>query len=87
MIWINIISTVINLTLLCILLHNNSLQKKNYKVMKEMLDMTYELSNMTEKDIDAQNKFNDSTIENIERHEEALKIIVNEIDRLEMRQW
>lgn len=78
MIW-TIINTIGPLTVIVLCLYNNYLQKKSQRLSKQALREIDEYYKTISRTINAQTKFNDSTIDNIERHEEALKIIVNYI--------
>ncbi|MDT9589683.1 hypothetical protein RON43_01035 [Lactobacillus gasseri] len=78
MIW-TIINTVGPLTVIVLCLYNNYLQKKSQLLSKQALREIDEYYKTISKAFDAQTKFNDSTVDNIERHEEALRIIVNRI--------
>lgn len=78
MIW-TIINTIGPLTVIVLCLYNNYLQKKSQRLSKQALREIDEYYKTISRTIDAQTKFNDSTIDNIERHEEALRIIVNRI--------
>ena len=62
---------------LCI--YNNHLQKESQRLSKQALKEIDEYYKTISKAFDAQTKFNDSTFDNIERHEEAMRIIVNYI--------
>lgn len=78
MIW-TIINTVGPLTVIVLCLYNNYLQKKSQLLSKQALREIDEYYKTISKAFDAQTKFNDSTVDNIERHEETLRIIVNRI--------
>lgn len=78
MIW-TIINTIGPLTVIVLCLYNNYLQKQTRQLCKQTLCEIDEYYKTMSKAFDAQTKFNDSTFDNIERHEEALKIIVNRI--------
>lgn len=78
MIW-TIINTIGSLTVIVLCLYNNHLQKQTRQLSKQALKEINEYYKTMSKAFDAQTKFNDSTVDNIERHEEALKIIVNYI--------
>lgn len=78
MIW-TIINTIGPLTVIVFCLYNNYLQKKSQRLSKQALREIDEYYKAMSKAFNAQTKFNDLTIDNIERHEEALKIIVNYI--------
>lgn len=67
MIW-TIINTIGPLTVIVLCLYNNYLQKKSQRLSKQALH-----------EIDAQTNFNNSVVDNFERHEEAMRIIVNYI--------
>lgn len=78
MIW-TIINMAGSLAVIILCLYNNYLQKKSQLLSKQALHEIDEYYKTISKAFNAQTKFNDSTIDNIERHEEALKIIVNYI--------
>lgn len=78
MIW-TIINTVGPLTVIILCLYNNYLQKKSQLLSKQALREIDEYYKTISKAFDAQTKFNDSTVDNFERHEEAMRIIVNQI--------
>ena len=78
MIW-TIINTIGPLTVIVLCLYNNYLQKQARQLSKQALREIDEHYKAMSKAFDAQTKFNDSTVDNIERHEEALRIIVNYI--------
>lgn len=78
MIW-TIINTIGPLTVIVLCLYSNYLQKKSQRLSKQALREIDEYYKTMSKAFDAQTKFNDSTVDNIERHEEALRIIVNRI--------
>ena len=78
LIW-TIINTVGSLTVIVLCLYNKKLQKKSQLLSKQALREIDEYYKTISKAFDAQTKFNDSTVDNIERHEEALRIIVNRI--------
>lgn len=78
MIW-TIINTIGPLTVIVLCLYSNYLQKKSQRLSKQDLREIDEYYKTMSKAFDAQTKFNDSTVDNIERHEEALRIIVNRI--------
>lgn len=78
MIW-TIINTIGSLTVIVLCLYNNYLQKQTRQLSKQALKEINEYYKTMSKAFDAQTKFNDSIVDNIERHEEALKIIVNYI--------
>ena len=78
MIW-TIINTIGPLTVIALCLYNNYLQKQTRQLSKQALKEINEYYKTMSKAFDAQTKFNDSIVDNIERHEEALKIIVNYI--------
>lgn len=78
MVW-TIINTIGPLTVIVLCFYNNYLQKKSQRLSKQALKELDEYYKTMSKAFDAQTKFNDSTVDNIERHEEALKIIVNYI--------
>ncbi len=78
MIW-TIINTIGLLTVIVLCLYNNYLQKESQRLSKQALREIDEYYKTISKAFDAQTKFNDSTVDNIERHEEALRIIVNYI--------
>ena len=76
MIW-TIINTIGPLTVIVLCLYNNYLQKQTQQFSKKALHEIDEYYKAMSKAFDAQTKFNDSTVDNIERHEDALRIIVN----------
>ncbi len=78
MIW-TIINTIGPLTVIVLCLYNNYLQKQNDSSAKQALREIDEYYKTMSNAFNAQTKFNDSTVDNIERHEEALRIIVNYI--------
>ena len=78
MIWI-VINTIGPLTVIVLCLYNNYIQKQTQQFSKKALHEIDEYYKAMSKAFDAQTKFNDSTVDNIERHEEALRIIVNYI--------
>lgn len=78
MIW-TIINTIGALTVIVLCLYNNYLQKQTRQLSKQALKEINEYYKTMSKAFDAQTKFNDSIVDNIERHEDALKIIVNYI--------
>lgn len=78
MIW-TIINTIGSLTVIVLCIYNNYLQKQTRQLSKQALKEINEYYKTMSKAFDAQTKFNDSIVDNIERHEEALKIIVNYI--------
>lgn len=78
MIW-TIINTIGPLMVIVLCLYNNYLQKQTRQLSKQALREIDEYYKAMSKTFDAQTKFNDSTVDNIERHEEALRIIVNYI--------
>lgn len=78
MIW-TIINTIGLLTVIVLCLYNNYLQKESQRLSKQALREIDEYYKTISKAFDAQTKFNNSTFDNIERHEEALRIIVNRI--------
>lgn len=78
LIW-TIINTIGSLTVIVLCLYNNYLQKQTRQLSKQTLREIDEYYKTMSKAFDAQTKFNDSIVDNIERHEEALKIIVNYI--------
>ena len=59
------------------LTYNSRMQKQASRLSKQALHEIDEYYKGMSKAFDAQTKFNDSTVDNIERHEEALRIIVN----------
>lgn len=69
MIIINLISS---LAILGMSIHEIHLIKENQRITNECFESIKQI-------VEAQTKFNNSATENIERHEEALKIIVNYI--------
>ena len=78
MIW-TIINTIGSLTVIVLCLYNNYLQKQTRQLSKQALKEINEYYKTMSKAFDAQTKLNDSIVDNIERHEEALRIIVNYI--------
>ncbi|QRD99528.1 hypothetical protein [Lactobacillus phage vB_Lga_AB1] len=78
MIW-TIINTIGPLTVIVLCLYNNHLQKKSQSISRQTLKEIDEYYKTISKAFNAQTKFNNSTVDNIERHEEALRIIVNYI--------
>lgn len=78
LIW-TIINTVGPLTVIILCLYNNYLQKKSQLLSKQALREIDEYYKTISKAFDAQTKFNDLTVDNFERHEEAMRIIVNQI--------
>ena len=78
MIW-TIINTIGPLTVIVLCLYNNYLQKQTRQLSKKALKEINEYYKTMSKAFDAQTKFNDSIVDNIERHEDALRIIVNYI--------
>lgn len=78
MIW-TIINTIGSLTVIVLCLYNNYLQKKSQLLSKQALREIDEYYKTISKAFDAQTKFNNSTVDNIERPEEAMRIIVNYI--------
>lgn len=78
MIW-TIINTIGPLTVIVLCLYNNYLQKQTRQFSKQALREIDEYYKAMSKAFDAQTRFNDSATNNIERHEEALRIIVNYI--------
>ena len=78
MIW-TIINTIGPLTVIALCLYNNYLQKQTRQLSKQALKEINEYYKTMSKAFDAQTKLNDSIVDNIERHEEALRIIVNYI--------
>lgn len=78
MIW-TIINTIGPLMVIVLCLYNNYLQKQTRQLSKQALKEINEYYKTMSKASDAQTKFNDSIVDNIERHEDALRIIVNYI--------
>lgn len=78
MIW-TIINTIGPLTVIVLCLYNNHLQKKSQSISRQTLKEIDEYYKTISKAFNAQTKFNNSTVDNIERHEEAMRIIVNYI--------
>lgn len=74
-----IINTIGSLTVIVLCLYNNYLQKQARQFSKQALREIDEYYKAMSKAFDAQTKFNDSVTNNIERHEEAMRIIVNYI--------
>lgn len=67
------------MTVIILCLYKNYLQKQTRQLFKQTLREIDEYYKTMSKAFDAQTKFNNSTVDNIERHEEALRIIVNYI--------
>lgn len=61
------------------LTYNSYMQKQASQLSKQALHEIDEYYKTIAKTVDAQARFNDSATNNIERHEEALRIIVNYI--------
>lgn len=59
--------------------YNNHLKNKDYRLYKQAVDEIYKCFKKYDRVIEAQVEFNDSAVDSIDRHEEALKIIVNYI--------
>lgn len=59
--------------------YNSRMQKQTRQFSKQALHEIDEYYKAMSKAFDAQTRFNDSATNNIERHEEALRIIVNYI--------
>lgn len=78
MIW-TIINTIGPLTVIVLCLYNNYLQKKSQRLSKQVLREIDEYYKTISRIIDAQTNFNNSVVDNFERHEEAMRIIVNYI--------
>ena len=78
MIWTTI-NIGVSIVLICALTYNSYIQKQASRLSKQALHEIDEYYKTITKTVDAQTKFNDSTVDNIERHEEALRIIVNYI--------
>lgn len=78
MIW-TIVNTIGPLMVIVLCIYNNHLQKESQRLSKQALKEIDEYYKTISKAFDAQTKFNDSTADNIERHEEAMRIIVNYI--------
>ena len=78
MIW-TIVNTIGPLMVIVLCIYNNHLQKESQRLSKQALKEIDEYYKTISKVFDAQTKFNDSTVDNIERHEEAMRIIVNYI--------
>lgn len=78
MIW-TIINIVISIFLICALTYNSRMQKQASRLSKQALHEIDEYYKTIAKTVDAQTRFNDSVTNNIERHEEAMRIIVNYI--------
>lgn len=78
MIW-TIVNTIGPLMVIVLCIYNNHLQKESQHLSKQALKEIDEYYKTISKAFDAQTKFNDSTVDNIERHEEAMRIIVNYI--------
>lgn len=78
MIWTSI-NIVISIFLICALTYNSRMQKQASRLSKQALREIDEYYKAMSKAFDAQTKFNNSIVDNIERHEEALRIIVNYI--------
>lgn len=67
------------MTVIVLCLYNNYLQKQTRQLSKQALREIDEYYKAMSKAFDAQTSFNDSVTNNIERHEEAMRIIVNYI--------
>ena len=78
MIWTSI-NIVMSIFLICALTYNSHMQKQASRLSKQALHEIDEYYKTMSKAFDAQTKFNDSVTNNIERHEEAMRIIVNYI--------
>ena len=78
MIW-TIVNTIGPLTVIVLCLYSNYLQKKSQSISRQTLKEIDEYYKTMSNAFNAQTKFNDSTVNNIERHEEAIRIIVNYI--------
>ena len=78
MIW-TIVNTIGPLMVIVLCIYNNHLQKESQRLSKQALKEIDKYYKTISKAFDAQTKFNDSTVDNIERHEEAMRIIVNYI--------
>ena len=78
MIW-TIVNTIGPLMVIVLCIYKNHLQKESQRLSKQALKEIDEYYKTISKAFDAQTKFNDSTVDNIERHEEAMRIIVNYI--------
>ena len=78
MIW-TIVNTIVPLMVIVLCIYNNHLQKESQRLSKQALKEIDEYYKTISKAFDAQTKFNDSTVDNIERNEEAMRIIVNYI--------
>ena len=78
LIW-TIVNTIGPLMVIVLCIYNNHLQKESQRLSKQALKEIDEYYKTISKAFDAQTKFNDSTVDNIERHEEAMRIIVNYI--------
>lgn len=78
MIW-TIINTIGPWIVIALALYNNHLQKKTQRLYEKMLDELDKQYETIAEAFEAQTEFNGSAVDNIERHEEALKIIVNHI--------
>ncbi|KAB1951735.1 hypothetical protein F8244_04325 [Lactobacillus gasseri] len=78
LIW-TIINTIGPLTVIVLCLYNNYLQKKSQRLSKQALREIDEYYKTISRTIDAQTNFNNSVVDNFERHEEAMRIIVNYI--------
>lgn len=80
------INTIVMIALIIVMIQNSLLQIKNRKRMDELNHQLKYYAMETEKSFDKQGtinseqiKFNQSVTENIIRHEDALRIIVNYI--------
>jgi hypothetical protein len=78
LIW-TIINAVGPWIVIALALYSNHLQKKSQRLSKQALKEIDEYYKTMSNAFDAQTKFNNSTVDNIERHEEALRIIANYI--------
>ncbi|ART97455.1 hypothetical protein FOF71_08090 [Lactobacillus paragasseri] len=78
LIW-TIINTIGPLTVIVLFLYSNYLQKKSQRLSKQALREIDEYYKTISRIIDAQTNFNNSVVDNFERHEEAMRIIVNYI--------
>lgn len=76
MIW-TIINTIGPLTVIVLCLYNNYLQKQTRQLSKQALREIDEYYKTMSNAFNAQTKFNDSTVNNIERHDEVMRIIAS----------
>lgn len=76
MIW-TIIDTIGPLTVIVLCLYSNYLQKKSQSISRQTLKEIDEYYKTMSNAFNAQTKFNDSTVNNIERHDEVMRIIAS----------